>query len=989
MVRLRTADLIARDAELSELGAAVDAARAGLRGAVLVCGPPGVGKSRLVEEAVRRGRREGDLVLVGHCVDLYGEEIPYAAVAEALRHLVRERGPGGARQMLGPAARPLAALVPDLDTGDYRRAASEADVDRSGGVHVLDAFVAGLDRAGRGTGRVIWLWLEDLQWADRATRNLVSYLLRVEGPPNLVMMATVRTEDTASPGADDVIAELLRVPLVDQIVLQPFTRSQVAEHLRALTGLRSGAGVVHTVALLSGGLPFYTELLAREGLPDGRVPSPVRSMVRGEIESLDDDARATVEAASVESGRLPHDVLVAVAGGEHRALAGIATAVAESVLVPEPDGSGYRFRHALLRESVEAGLLPGDRRRWHERWAKQLEMSAESTGDPFARIAAAHHWAGAGDNSRALDAVLTGAALAHQVLADAEAVGLLARALELWPSVPDATQRAGIEQDALLRSSLFWARMAGRSDLAETLGAVRLTGGQNQVRDLSIAYTRREFDGVDWQPTGAEVQLLRSCPLSNPWLSRAAGDASFALQETDPQSASVLADRAVQAAELAVQVYRESGRHRTALTWITPEEELLYAEHCRADVMLCVAGRAEEAARFYANLRPRCEAVSPQVGLECDACMAEALAATGKHQDAYATANAALAALPQPRKSLQLYATFTHTAADSEIALGDWDHALSRLDEACQDVDDDSLTYSLCALAGLLHCWRGNLRTAERCATTVRSHLDTVDSTSWRAVWETIWLEAELAVARSHAARARTILGTLWSKPHPESASHAMWRPLMSAVKVNVDEIAGRPARSTKEARDDLATCQVVAARLHRIGDVGVAWDLHLTAELSRLDRPSDPAPWAAAAEAWIAAGWLRERCLALLGLATAQARSGCNKEARDALQSARDIAHQLGAAPLEVATVQIARNTGLGPAAGSGRAPGATGLTAREMEVLALITRGYSNNRIATELFISPKTASVHVSNILGKLHASSRTEAAAIAQRTNVLDR
>jgi hypothetical protein len=92
MVRLRTAHLIGREDELDQLRAAGEAARAGQPGAVLVCGPAGVGKTRVVEEAVRRLCRDRDLVLVGHCVDLYGEEIPYAAAGEVLRHLVRERG---------------------------------------------------------------------------------------------------------------------------------------------------------------------------------------------------------------------------------------------------------------------------------------------------------------------------------------------------------------------------------------------------------------------------------------------------------------------------------------------------------------------------------------------------------------------------------------------------------------------------------------------------------------------------------------------------------------------------------------------------------------------------------------------------------------------------------------------------------------------------------------------------------------------------------
>lgn len=805
---MRTAHLIGREDELDQLRAAGEAARAGQPGAVLVCGPAGVGKTRVVEEAVRRLCRDRDLVLVGHCVDLYGEEIPYAAAGEVLRHLVRERGARAVGHLLGPAAGPLSVLAPSLAGGAHDDQRPSHPLVEATGVHVLEAFVAGLDHAAQSVGGMVWLWLEDLQWADRATRTLVSYLLRVDGPPNLLVIATVRTEDPACPGAGEVVAELLRIPHVDQLQLRPFTRSQVAEHLQAMTGSRASTAVVDAVTLLSGGLPFYTELLAREGLPDGRVPAAVRSLVHGEVEALGGDARTMVEAASVESGRLPHDVLVAVGGGGARALAGIAAAVSASVLVPEADGGGYRFRHALLREAVEAGLLPADRRRWHASWAEQLEGSGHATGDPFPRIAAAHHWAGAGDTTRAFDAVLNGAMLASQVLADAEAVGLLAKALELWPLVPDAEDRAGLDQDALLRSTLFWADLAGRRDLGDNLAAVRSTSGHNPIRDLYLGYRRRQLDGIEWQPTQEEVHLLRSCPLSNSWLSRPAADASFYFQETDPESSLVLADLAVKAAERAAQTYRQSGRTTTALKWVTPEEELLYAEHCRANARFYVAGRAEEAARFYAALRPRCEAVSRLVALECDAVMAEALSALGRHRDTHATALNALAALPQERKSLPLYTDLTYLAADAEIALGDWDSALSRVNSACQEVDDDSLTCRLRALAGLVHCWRGSVEPAQRYVTVARSGMEGMDSTSWRGVWATVWLEAELASARFDPASLRTVLGSLWSMPHPESASPVLWRPLMSAVRVDVDEIVGRPARATKQARDDLTTCQ-------------------------------------------------------------------------------------------------------------------------------------------------------------------------------------
>ncbi|HEY2436192.1 MAG TPA: response regulator transcription factor, partial [Solirubrobacteraceae bacterium] len=125
--------------------------------------------------------------------------------------------------------------------------------------------------------------------------------------------------------------------------------------------------------------------------------------------------------------------------------------------------------------------------------------------------------------------------------------------------------------------------------------------------------------------------------------------------------------------------------------------------------------------------------------------------------------------------------------------------------------------------------------------------------------------------------------------------------------------------------------------------------------------------------------------------LAEALVEDGRRDEAAAVWRAARDTASRLRAAPLGAALDDLARRARLDPGSGNrgghGDESGATrplsALTDREREVLSLLARGMSNREIGTELFITPKTASVHVSNILGKLGAASRTEAAAIAYR------
>jgi len=169
-------------------------------------------------------------------------------------------------------------------------------------------------------------------------------------------------------------------------------------------------------------------------------------------------------------------------------------------------------------------------------------------------------------------------------------------------------------------------------------------------------------------------------------------------------------------------------------------------------------------------------------------------------------------------------------------------------------------------------------------------------------------------------------------------------------------------------------------------------------AELARLDGRTDPYLWEVAAEAWERLGepyptayarWRQAEALLLVGLT--------REQVEPPLRAAHATARELGAAPLRAEIEALARrgrlNLGTDPATTPPPAPqppsplDRLGLTAREQEVLALVTLGRTNSQIAETLFISPKTATVHVSNILGKLGVRNRVEAATIAHRLGII--
>jgi len=174
------------------------------------------------------------------------------------------------------------------------------------------------------------------------------------------------------------------------------------------------------------------------------------------------------------------------------------------------------------------------------------------------------------------------------------------------------------------------------------------------------------------------------------------------------------------------------------------------------------------------------------------------------------------------------------------------------------------------------------------------------------------------------------------------------------------------------------------------LGPEGRGWLARCEAEYARLAGANSPDAWERVLAAF-GPGYVYETARAQWRLAEALVEAGRRDEAAAVWRAARDTASGLRAAPLGAALDDLARRARLdqgngnrdGHGNGSGGSSPLAALTDREREVLRLIAKGMSNRDIGTELFISPKTASVHVSNILGKLGAASRTEAAAIAYR------
>jgi DNA-binding NarL/FixJ family response regulator len=231
-------------------------------------------------------------------------------------------------------------------------------------------------------------------------------------------------------------------------------------------------------------------------------------------------------------------------------------------------------------------------------------------------------------------------------------------------------------------------------------------------------------------------------------------------------------------------------------------------------------------------------------------------------------------------------------------------------------------------------------------------------------------------------------------------AAPVLWR----AVSAEADlALMARSRRDQPTVDDAAATADRWLALLQEISDPDateegalpvVGSDAYITlaqAERHRLDGTDEPSHWLAAATRFDELHIVFPAAYARFRAGEAMLRAGDRAAAETQVQQAATVARQLGARPLVELIDQLATRGRLGPTStGAGDDPTAgddgLGLSAREREVLRLVAAGRTNREIAEELFISPKTASVHVSNILAKLGVAGRVEAAAIAHRVGL---
>ena len=984
--RVVSPTFVGRIEELDVLEAALVRATNSEPAVVLVGGEAGVGKTRLVAELTARCAIDGTRVLTGGCVPVGDGALPYAPIVEALRPLPAELGADAVRELAGPSWPELARLLPGLGEPPGGRPGQAAQT------RLFELLLGVLGRLGEWSP--LALVVEDLHWADRSTRDLLAFLVRNLRRERVLAVVSYRSDEPGTDWLGPYLAVLDRSGRAQRVELPRLDRAETVAQLVGILGAAPPAELVDAVFGRSVGNPLFTEeLLGAIRAGSGELPPTLRDLLRGRVQALPELARQVLAVVAVAGRRVPHRLLAEVAGLEDQPLVqALRAAVADQLLVTRPGEDGYELRHALLAEVIQVDLVPGERAPLHAAYARALTERPE-LADASPAVAAAElavHWDAAGAWAQALPARVRAGLAAERARALAEADDHYQRALTLWERVPEPGAPGGLD----------WVGLLARA--AETAAFVA-------APERAIALVERALDGVD-----RTVEPVRAAVL----LAQLGFGRRLAGREADALAAFEEAERLLDGAPPSVERARVLAGHARMLvaTWHMTqavarcEEAIAVARavgaravesHALSTLGVCLdeLGQLDRAIVLHRQARRIAEEVGDAEAIvRTYINLSHALEVAGQIHDAIDDAREGYQRAHQLGLAGATGSYVASNLAAGLLSTGQWEEC-ARLTAALLEVDS-WWPFAVYTTRGLLLTRQGEFTAAGRA-------FDQAERLSPSAEQWSVWVgRAELALWEGNHDQAATAVteGLRWiAEQDPEGVpAELLCRCYVPALQLEADRAewaaARRRAADVAEARRRAAP---VIAALDRLSDspspqaripVVVCGLLLARAEQSRLEGRSDPERWRAAAVAWERLAYPFEAAYAHFRQAEALLAGGQHhKQAESVLRPAHQTAVGLGAAPLRRQIELLAQrgrlrledhaDTAQAPAAPSPAA--SLGLTRRETEVLALLAEGRTNRQIGQALFITEKTASLHVSHILAKLGVAGRGEAAAVAHR------
>ena len=981
---------IGREAELAHLRGAL-ATVVDTRNAICVVigGEAGIGKSQLVQRFV--DQVHDATTLEGACLEV-GDALPYAPFVEILRELVRSTPEGRLPAVLGPGRAELTRLLPELAT----RAADlppAGELDRTSQARMFEVVLGVLERLAK--DRAIVLVIEDLHWADRSTLELLGFLVRALRDDAVLLLLTTRSEAPASgAGAISFLAELEREEHVERLELRPFDRDEVAEQAASLLDEPLPAGDVDRLLSRSDGNPFYVEeLILARGIQGSTLSPVLRDVLAARVAGLSPAAREVLRAAAAAGRRVDDDLLAAALDVPARQVApALREALESGILVRRESAEGpvLAFRHALLHEVVDAELMPAERAALHAAFALALEARMQNGDRTVPSVQIAGHWDGAHDLARALPHTIHAAAAAEQAYAFPEALALWQRAAAMFEALGEAGEVEGRDVPEVLLRAAECAVVTSQAPRAVEL-AQRALMALVPIGDAD----RTEFveNRLRWylwwagqraQAAAAVRAVLATLPAEPPTLARTralAHDAGILMLGGDLAASAARAREAITLAE-QLEAPGEAALAHGVLGWdlaLLGDVEAGIAEFHKGQAIGEALGSVEGVALAATNL-------------------AALLDRVGRSEAALEAARAGYALTERFGVARTFGAVLLGYAAKAELALGRWDEAERTTSLGLRRGAVDGGALWLLVNRARLLVGRGHFAEAGVLLRRARAIDERLGGTEHHTAL--LAAEAELAVWSGRPADvvplAEAGLAALAVGASPDPSLAWLAALVLRAIG-DLREAALPASRAVDQGVLERATA--LAPRIQRAIDKvrkrpGFSTGERVAGLLALLDAEgeraagrSSAASWAKVRGRWEALGRPFQVAYARFrGAEAVLAGRGDRAAVARELGAATAIAARLEAEPLANLVHALARQARipLPGAAGKGQAPEANhGLTAREAEVLRLVAAGRTNQQIADALFITRKTASVHVSNIMAKLGVANRGEAAAMAHR------
>ncbi|RVX46809.1 LuxR family transcriptional regulator [Nonomuraea polychroma] len=939
---------VGREQELEALAESFDEARKGKVTAVLLGGEAGVGKTRLVQRFTERCAADGAHVLFGGCVELSTEGLAYAPFTAALRQLVREQGPATVAGLLPEGAqRDLARLLPEFGEpiGD-----GETDTGRA---RLFEQFLTLLERLA--DSRPTILVIEDIHWADRSSRDLIAFLSRNLHIPQVLMVMTYRSDDLhRQHPLRPVLAELGRVHGVHRLDLPRLSRDEVAQQMTGILGKVPEYGSVRNVYERSEGIPLFVEALLECGV-DCSFPDSMQDLILGSVERLPEETQRVLRIAAAGGIRVGHALLAAVSGLSDVELeSALRPAIAGNVL-QVADSRAYVFRHSLIREAVHDELLPGEHQRLHARFAEEISKDRTLVPPGRAPVELAHHWYGARNDLWALISAWEAARKSFKAFAYTEAVPLLERVLMLWDRVPDAAERIGADHTAVLERAAEAANAGGEVDkgmkfVKAALSQLDETREPGRVAQLIV---RRAGFKMNKGQMGVIEDLrhaLRLVPEDS--LDRAEVLTTLSRHL-------MLRGEIAEASEVVAEGLRLAREHGDRCLEADLLMNLALGHSLNGELESTIA--VNEQALEIGHEERSGRIITRAIGNNIDA-----LIDLGREEEAIRLSEQGWKIAKEYGRLRGSGLFVMNNWAEALESIGRWDESIELVDAALSHGPHLRTRYALLRVRADIALARGEMQLVESLLSEIGVLKDRAEDFV-QDITSNARLHIGWHLLRGEPDAALTVAERVLALPRQSSKAMLGWR-LLALLRIVCDGAEGTEPDRAAAVRAHAAE---VAAELSVIGPVVEAYRLSYIGDFDGA-----------------AAGWERlkrphNQAKALFRAAAAAARAGDREGAAARLKPALPLAQALRATPLVEEIETLLRRVG-GTQQGQ---ESSELLTPRELEVLRLVTQGRTNRDIAAELFISAKTVSVHVSNILAKLGVTTRGEAAAAAHRLSLI--